>query len=77
MTLKKVWKTVFLTLIGGGSFLILTGSRWRSQTSASILRILLEMATHFLSSRNMGLAPNISSLHLYCASSCSLPYLAT
>lgn len=27
MTLKKVWKTVFLTLIGGGSFLILTGSR--------------------------------------------------
>ena len=27
MTLKKVWKTVFLTLIGGGSFLILAGSR--------------------------------------------------
>ena len=28
MTLKKVWKTVFLsTLFGGGSFLIFTGSR--------------------------------------------------
>ena len=27
MTLKKVWKTVSLTLIGGSSFLILTGSR--------------------------------------------------
>ena len=27
MTLKKVWKTVFLALFGGGSFLILTGSR--------------------------------------------------
>ena len=27
MTLKKVWKTVFLTLFGGGSLLILTGSR--------------------------------------------------
>ena len=27
MTLKKVWKTVFLTLIGGGILLILTGNR--------------------------------------------------